>query len=240
MSSKILPGKENVGSEINSNIAPFLYGTNITNPRLPEKDKLGTTIIAVVYDGGVMLGADGRQASSYISNRVSDKIEQITKNIYALKCGTSADSQFLLQNTRNYMNQFAVEYGDKAPVKVASRILQQFMYQYKKYLSSSFIVAGVDNVEGACIYTCSKGGTVAKREVAMNGSGSVYINGYVDKHFKSKMTKQEAKEFIKEAITLAIFRDNSSGGNIRIVDITEDGVTREIFPFNTLKFPNMP
>lgn len=29
----------------------------------------------------------------------------------------------------------------------------------------------------------------------MNGSGSHYINGYVDKNFKENMTKEEAKEF---------------------------------------------
>ena len=40
------------------------------------------------------------------------------------------------------MNQFGVEYGDKPPVKVAVRILQQFQYQYKDYLSCAVIVCG--------------------------------------------------------------------------------------------------
>ena len=74
----------------------------------------------------------------------------------------------------------------------------------------------------------------------MNGSGSGYIHGYVDKHFKENMTKEEAKEFLKTAVSLAIFRDGSSGGIIRIVDITKDGFTREYIPNQNLYKPNMP
>ena len=211
------------------------------NPNLFYEKSLGTTIVALIYSGGVMVAADGRTSSGqYVANRVADKIWPITSNIFALKCGSAADTQFLLQTTKSYMSQFGVEYGDKPPVKVAARILQQYQYQYKDYLSCAVIVCGYDNLEGPCIYDVGSGGTVTKRVFAMNGSGSHYINGFVDKHFKENMTKEEAKEFLKNAVTLAIFRDNSSGGIIRIVDITKDGFTREYIPYNKIDFPNMP
>ena len=54
------------------------------------------------------------------------------------------------------------------------------------------------------------------------------------------MTKDEAKEFLKNAVTLAMFRDYHSGGIIRIMDITKDGFTREYIPNQNIKFPNMP
>jgi len=217
------------------------HETSQDNPNLFYEKSLGTTIVALIYQGGVMLAADGRTSSGqYVANRVADKIWPLTSNIFALKCGSAADTQFLLQTTKSYMSQFAVEYGDKPPVKVAARILQQFQYQYKDYLSCAVIVCGYDNLEGPCIYDVGMGGTVTKRVFAMNGSGSSYINGYVDKHFKENMTKEEAKEFLKNAVTLAIFRDNSSGGIIRILDITKDGFTREYIPYNKINFPNMP
>ena len=85
----------------------------IENPNLYYEKNLGTTIISVVYSGGVMLAADARKSSGqYMANRVADKIWPITSNIFALKCGTAADTQFLLQTTKGYMAQFAVEYGD--------------------------------------------------------------------------------------------------------------------------------
>lgn len=202
------------------------------------KIKLQTTIIAIVYDGGVLCAADGRTTGGfYIANRVADKIWPIAKNIYALKSGTSSDSQFLVSVTKNYISQFAIEYGDIPPVKVAARILQQYQYQYKKYLSCSLILAGVDNLEGPCIYTVGMGGTTAKVNIAANGSGSTYVMGYLDKNYKQGMTRQEAKEFLKNAVTLAMFRDGSSGGIIRIVDIRKEGVTREYYSGNQIQFP---
>ena len=194
----------------------------------------------MVYDKGVLLAADSRTSSGVlVANRVSDKIFPITSNIFALKAGTASDTQFLIQTTKNYMSQFSVEYGDVPPVKVAARILQQFQYEYKNYLNASVIVCGVDNIEGGVIYIVGQGGSTIKQKVALSGSGSSYIFGYVDKNFKENMTKQEAVEFLKTAVTLAIHRDNSSGGAIRMVDITREGTERMYIPFDEIQFPKV-
>ena len=192
----------------------------------------------MVYDGGVMLAADSRTSSGiYVANRVADKIWPISKNIFALKSGSAADTQFLLQTTKNYIAQFAVDYEDKPPVKVAARILQQYQYEYKDYLSAGIILCGVDNLEGPCIYSVGFGGTTLKQNIAMSGSGSTYVFGYIDNNYKPNMTKQEAKDFLRNAVALAMYRDNYSGGTIRMLDITKDGVTRDYIPFDQIKFP---
>ena len=192
----------------------------------------------MVYDGGVMLAADSRTSSGiYVANRVADKIWPISKNIFALKSGSAADTQFLLQTTKNYIAQFAVDYEDKPPVKVAARILQQYQYEYKDYLSASIILCGVDNLEGPCIYSVGFGGTTLKQNIAMSGSGSTYVFGYIDNNYKPNMTKQEAKDFLRNAVALAMYRDNHSGGTIRMLDITKDSVTRDYIPFDQIKFP---
>ena len=192
----------------------------------------------MVYDGGVMLAADSRTSSGiYVANRVADKIWPISKNIFALKSGSAADTQFLLQTTKNYIAQFAVDYEDKPPVKVAARILQQYQYEYKDYLSASIILCGVDNLEGPCIYSVGFGGTTLKQNIAMSGSGSTYVFGYIDNNYKPNMTKQEAKDFLRNAVALAMYRDNYSGGTIRMLDITKDSVTRDYIPFDQIKFP---
>ena len=192
----------------------------------------------MVYDGGVMLAADSRTSSGiYVANRVADKIWPISKNIFALKSGSAADTQFLLQTTKNYIAQFAVDYEDKPPVKVAARILQQYQYEYKDYLSANIILCGVDNLEGPCIYSVGFGGTTLKQNIAMSGSGSTYVFGYIDNNYKPNMTKQEAKDFLRNAVALAMYRDNHSGGTIRMLDITKDSVTRDYIPFDQIKFP---
>lgn len=54
----------------------------------------GTTIVACTYNGGVVLGADGRVSTgNYVSNRASNKIMQLTDNVYLLRSGSAADTQ---------------------------------------------------------------------------------------------------------------------------------------------------
>jgi 20S proteasome alpha/beta subunit len=54
----------------------------------------GTTIVACAFDGGVVLGADGRVSTgNYISNRASNKIMPLTAHCYLLRSGSAADTQ---------------------------------------------------------------------------------------------------------------------------------------------------
>lgn len=54
----------------------------------------GTTILAVQFDGGVVLGADSRVSTgTYISNRASDKITPLADAVYLLRSGSAADTQ---------------------------------------------------------------------------------------------------------------------------------------------------
>ena len=46
------------------------------------------------------------------------------------------------------------------------------------------------------------------------------------------MSKHDIKEFIKRVIALAIYRDSSSGGIIRLLDITPEKVERDYVPYN--------
>ena len=154
-----------------------------------------------------------------------------------MKTGVSSDSQFLVNAAKNHMAQFAIEFGDIPPVKVCARILQQYQYQYKKYLNSTILLVGYDNMEGPCIYAATHGGSIFKECYASNGSGSTYVKGYLDKNYKPNMTRQEAKDLLKSAVALAIFRDGSSGGCIRMVDINRDGVTREYYAGGDIPYP---
>lgn len=53
-----------------------------------------TTIMAVEFAGGVVIGADSRTSSgTYVSNRVTDKLTRITDKIYCCRSGSAADTQ---------------------------------------------------------------------------------------------------------------------------------------------------
>ena len=59
-----------------------------------QAPQTGTTIVAVTFDGGVVLGADSRVSTgNYVSNRASDKITCLADNAYMLRSGSAADTQ---------------------------------------------------------------------------------------------------------------------------------------------------
>lgn len=56
----------------------------------------GTTIVAVEYDGGVVVGADSRVSTGrYVSNRASDKLTPLSDFVWLLRSGSAADTQLV-------------------------------------------------------------------------------------------------------------------------------------------------
>jgi len=56
----------------------------------------GTTIVAVAFDGGVVVGADSRVSTgAYVSNRASDKLTVLDQDgsVWLLRSGSAADTQ---------------------------------------------------------------------------------------------------------------------------------------------------
>lgn len=90
------------------------------------------------------------------------------------------------------------------------------------------IVAGYDE-EGCSIYQISLGGSLLKVDWALGGSGSPYIYGLCDREFKKGMNKEDAVAFAKRCVEASIFRDNSSGGGVRIACIDSNGMERYNF-----------
>ncbi|XP_053207770.1 proteasome subunit beta type-6-like [Panonychus citri] len=195
----------------------------------------GTTLLAAEYDGGVYIGADTRTSTgAYVAARYSDKLTYITDQIYCCRSGSAADTQAIAEIVKYHLSFYEMEVGEPAPVKVAANIFRDLCYQYRDQLTAGIIVAGWDKREKGQIYMVPLGGMLLRLPVAMGGSGSSYIVGHVDGTYKPKMSKEECRKFIIESITHAINRDGSSGGCVRLANISESGVEREDIEFNNL------
>jgi hypothetical protein len=67
----------------------------------------GTTIMALPFDGGVVVCADSRTSTgTYVANRVSDKLVQISEKIYCCRSGSAADTQALTDYVHYFLNQW--------------------------------------------------------------------------------------------------------------------------------------
>ncbi|RXG68958.1 Proteasome subunit beta type-6 [Armadillidium vulgare] len=169
--------------------------------QLQDEAMTGTTIMAIEFDGGVVIGADSRTSmGAYCSNRYADKLTPVTDKIYCCRSGSSADTQAVADIVASYMEILEIKMGEPVAVQIAANTFKEICYNYRDRLTAGIIVAGWDKM----------------------------------KQGQEGMTKDEAVEFVKNAVTLALTRDNSSSGVVRVGIITKDGVERKVFTHDKL------
>ncbi|XP_028653979.1 proteasome subunit beta type-6-like [Erpetoichthys calabaricus] len=220
--------------------APRLsYGSNMFPEWLREEVSTGTTIMAVEFDGGVVIGADSRTTTgAYIANRVTDKLTKIHDYIYCCRSGSAADTQAIADAVAYQLGFHSIELDEPPLVQTAANLFKDMCYKYREELMAGIIVAGWDKRLGGQVYTVPMGGMMVRQPFSVGGSGSSYIYGYVDASYRSGMSKDECLEFAANALSLAMERDGSSGGVIRLAAINEDGVEKRVILGNNLpKFP---
>ncbi|RHZ52100.1 hypothetical protein Glove_465g65 [Diversispora epigaea] len=195
-------------------------------PLKPGELDLGTTIIAAEFKDGVVMGADTRATmGSYISTRNANKITQLHEKIHLCRSGSSSDTQAISDIVKYYLQLYSIV-NEEPTTLTAAELMRELNYNNKEVLSAAFIVAGWDKHSGGNVYILPLGGTLHKAPFAITGSGSTYIYGYCDSLYRKNMEKEEALNFLKNALALAMSRDGSSGGSIRMAVITEEGVER--------------
>jgi len=189
-----------------------------------------TTIMAVEFDGGVVIGADSRTSSgTYVSNRVTDKLTRISDKIYCCRSGSAADTQAIADIVAYSLNFHENQTGEEPLVAEAAAEIQNYCFNYRDQLLAGIIVAGWDKQKGGQVYQVPLGGMCIRRKYAIGGSGSSYVHGFIREFYREGMSRAETVEFVKKAIHHAMYFDGSSGGVCRVGVITADGIDRDIF-----------
>uniref|UniRef100_A0A4W4DZV9 Proteasome subunit beta n=1 Tax=Electrophorus electricus TaxID=8005 RepID=A0A4W4DZV9_ELEEL len=204
-------------------------------PRWGKKAQSSTTIMAVEFDGGVVIGADSRTTTgAYIANRVTDKLTPIHERIFCCRSGSAADTQAISDAVTYQLGFHSIELDEPPLVQTAANLFREMCYRYREELMAGIIVAGWDKRRGGQVYTVPVGGMLTRQPVSVGGSGSSYIYGYVDSNYRAHMSKEECLQFTAQALSLAMERDGSSGGVVRLAVISEHGVERRVVAGNQL------
>uniref|UniRef100_A0A668T0X1 Proteasome subunit beta n=1 Tax=Oreochromis aureus TaxID=47969 RepID=A0A668T0X1_OREAU len=194
-----------------------------------------TTIMAVEYDGGVVIGADSRTTTgAYIANRVTDKLTRIHNKIYCCRSGSAADTQAIAEIVAYQLGFHSIELDEPPLVETAANLFRASCYRYREELTAGILVAGWDKRKGGQVYSVPIGGMLVRQPVSVGGSGSTYIYGFMDANYKPGMNKEQCMELTAAALSLAMERDGSSGGVVRLASISEEGVERRVILGNQL------
>jgi len=248
-----------------------------------QQVSMGTTIFAVKFRDGVIVGADSRTSvSGYVSNRYATKISFVMEDDFGLtlngpsvlqlksslldanqkqmlmlkqhdrdemdeaelvvpppvsstccicRSGSAADTQYIADAVRHQLLTRKVMRHTSSSISNVAHLLKNYLYNNE--LQASLICAGYDHVrDEGVIYSVDLGGTMMEQdEFACNGSGSSYILGHIDKFINARngdfscstMSEDEAIEFVGSSIELAMDRDGSSGGVVRLFVINRNG-----------------
>ncbi|EPB70414.1 peptidase, T1 family [Ancylostoma ceylanicum] len=159
-----------------------------------EPISTGTTLIAMEFKGGVVVGTDSRtSAGSFISSRATNKITPITDHMAVCRSGSAADTQAIADIVKYHIELYAIPLG----------------------------------------------GFVTRQKSTASGSGSTFVQGFLDNAWKPNLTKEECKAIVKQAVGLAVFRDGSSGGVVRVATIDKTGTKLELFRPDKPGFPGV-
>ncbi|CAL7951542.1 unnamed protein product [Xylocopa violacea] len=208
---------------------------NLVPDWLSSEQSTGTSIMACEFDGGIVIGADSRATTgAYISNRFADKLSKITDYIYCCRSGSAADTQAISDIVAYHLSLHKMELGTEPLVETAANVFRELCYNYRDSLMAGILVAGWDSRKGGQVYSIPLGGMCVRQPIAIGGSGSTYVYGYVDSQYKPNMTKDECLKLVENTLALAMARDGSSGGVIRTGVITEAGIERNVILGNNL------
>uniref|UniRef100_A0A9J7Z2C7 Uncharacterized protein n=1 Tax=Cyprinus carpio carpio TaxID=630221 RepID=A0A9J7Z2C7_CYPCA len=158
----------------------------------------------VRYEGGVVIGSDSRASKCsffFLCKYVSSRV--INKVIQAVTNAVIHQLSF-----------HSMQMEEPPLVKSVAAIMGSFCYTHQDELSARFIMAGWDQM----VFTVSLGGMILEQEFTVGGSGSTFIYGYA------------FINYFPPALTLAMDRDNVSGGIVHLAIVTEKGAERQLIP----------
>lgn len=159
-----------------------------------------TTIMAVEFKDGVIIGADSRTSmGNYVANRVTDKLTKITDKIYCCRSGSAADTQAIAGIVAYALNYHENQTGEEALVSEAAAEMRKYCYDYRDSLLAGIIVAGWDAKHGGQVYSVPLGGMCIRQACTIGGSGSSFVYGFIRENYHEGMEKEECVEFVKKS-----------------------------------------
>lgn len=150
--------------------------------------KTGTTIAGIMFDGGVILGADTRATGgATVLDKMCAKLHKVAPNIYCAGAGTAADTQHVNRQVAHELTLMRLNTGRESRVVTAITRLCEKLFKYQGHIGAYLIIAGFD-CTGPWLYGMSADGTYKHQPYTTLGSGSLAAMSVFETEYRDQLT----------------------------------------------------
>ena len=184
--------------------------------------KTGTTTVGIVCKDAVVMGADMRATMGHlIAHKNTDKLFRIDNHLAMTIAGSVGDAQTLVRWLTAEVEVYKVKRGAEMSVRAASTLMANILNQRKfTPFYVQLLVGGMDQ-EGPSIYSLDAAGGSIPDKFVTTGSGSVFVYGVLEDHYKDGLSVEEGLDLAVRGITAAMKRDSASGDGMMVASITK-------------------
>ena len=170
-----------------------------------ETVKRGTLAIGISTKEGVIMAVEEKPRPLQTKN-VTQKIFQVDYHIGVAAAGYIPDARVQVDNARFFSQGNRMTYDESVEVATVAKHLADNSHQLTQYggvrpNGVSLIIAGIDQ-KGESIYVTDPSGTYVQYAAVAIGAGSDDVNSFLEKHYNSEMSLDDAASLAIAAINL--------------------------------------
>ncbi len=189
--------------------------------------KEGTTTLAMICKDGIVMATESRATmGTLISNKRTNKLFRIDDHLGMTIAGLVGDAQLLARYLSAEVQLYRIKNGKPLSVKGSATMMSNILNGRRYYpYWVQLIVAGIDDTGGHVFSLDAAGGSI-EDEYVTTGSGSPYVYGVLEDHYREGMSIKDGVDLAVRALSMAMRRDSASGGYINLATITKGGFKR--------------
>lgn len=191
---------------------------------VPREVETGTTTLGLVCKDGVVLAADRRATAGFlIAHKKTKKVYRLDDNLGLTTAGLVGDLQTLSRYITAEVELYKMRRNSQMPVEACATLTANILSgsRYFPYWVQ-LLIGGVDR-NGGHVYSIDAAGGSLPDKFVSTGSGSPFVYGVLEDHYKEDINVDQGADLAVRAITASMKRDAASGEGIDIAIITRDG-----------------
>ena len=189
----------------------------------------GATVVGIKCTDGTVVATDSLISwGTLILSENGIKAFKLTDTIVLASAGLTSDYQMLVNKLQALIKLYELNQKKKISVKTLSKMVANELYSRKfNPLYVQTVIVGVD-ANGPALYSLDMGGSLIPDEYTATGTGVRTAYGVLERGYKETLTVKEAEEVAISAVKAGIARDAQSGGAIRLMTVTKNGITERV------------